>query len=89
MVGYHPYMSYLKQIQGKSRKLSRQSTHLHKQNMLAKYKEFSQPICNHIVCPAIIHCDFPSIFYKFSDLMHANANVFALRFMGSVFEGRK
>jgi len=57
--------------------------------MLAKYEGFSQPICNHIVCPAIIHGKPPSIFYKFSDLMHRKANVFGVRFIDGVFKRRK
>jgi len=57
--------------------------------MLAMYKGFGQPICNHIVCPAIIHRDLPSMLYKFSDLMHVNANVFAVRFIRGVFKRRK
>jgi len=57
--------------------------------MLAKYNGFGQPICNHIVCPATIDRNLPSIFYKFSDLMHANANVFAVRFIGGVFKRRE
>jgi len=57
--------------------------------MLAKYEGFSQPICNHIVCPAIIHGKPPSILYKFSDLMHRKANVFGIRFIDGVFKRRK
>jgi len=57
--------------------------------MVVKSKGFSQPICNHIVCFAIIPGHLPSIFYKLSDLMHANANVFAVRFIRGVFKRRK
>jgi len=80
-------MNWLKQ--GKSRKPLRQFTHPHKQDMLAEYKGFSQPIRNHIVRPAVIHCDLPSIFYTFSELMYASANVFAVWFIGGVFKPRK
>jgi len=57
--------------------------------MVVKSEGFSQPICNHIVCSAIIPGHLPSIFYKLSDLMHANANVFAVRFIRGVFKRRK